>query len=391
MTTALPKPTVLVGLGHAHLYALERLAQWRSNTAKAPAHVLQALAERRLLLLSPSTELVYSGAVPGVISGHYSAEQARLQLQGLVHKSGVQHLVGHLVAFDAPSNRLLWQSAEGEQHELACERVSLNTGGVQRNDLCEAAVPGSTKLALKLRPMNTFLSLWPQLALQAQQHQGAGPYGIAVVGAGAAGVELAFAVAAACPHAAVTLLTGLGPGELPGHPPHSGFALRVHAALKAAGVHVLARKVLRMLDSGANNRQVMLDLEGGGQLLCNAPLLAIGSRPPSWLASSGLSLCPKGFVATDSQQRSTSHANVLALARSGAVAVRSGQWLADNLASWIDGKPLAPAPTRTQHLSLLSCANGKALLQWGSVSTQGAWVWWLKDRIDRQFVSRFSS
>jgi NADH dehydrogenase FAD-containing subunit len=48
-----------------------------------------------------------------------------------------------------------------------------------------------------------------------------------------------------------------------------------------------------------------------------------------------------------------------------------------------------PHPTRT--LSLLSCGSRYAIAAWGSFSVEGDWVWRLKNRIDRQFVKRYSA
>jgi hypothetical protein len=47
-----------------------------------------------------------------------------------------------------------------------------------------------------------------------------------------------------------------------------------------------------------------------------------------------------------------------------------------------------PPPRRT--LNLLSCGGGYAIAVWGGFSVEGRWVWRWKDRIDRQFVARYS-
>jgi hypothetical protein len=41
-------------------------------------------------------------------------------------------------------------------------------------------------------------------------------------------------------------------------------------------------------------------------------------------------------------------------------------------------------------LNLISCGERRAIMAWGDWSAQGRWAWWWKDRIDRQFVARYT-
>jgi hypothetical protein len=41
-------------------------------------------------------------------------------------------------------------------------------------------------------------------------------------------------------------------------------------------------------------------------------------------------------------------------------------------------------------LNLLSCGDGRAIATYGNLATQGRWVWWLKDYIDRKFARRYA-
>jgi NADH dehydrogenase FAD-containing subunit len=112
-------------------------------------------------------------------------------------------------------------------------------------------------------------------------------------------------------------------------------------------------------------------------------------------------LDPHGFIAVDAHQRSTSHANVFAagdvssrqdrpLARSGVYAVRAGPALAYNLAAVVAGQNLKAHQPPARSLNLLSCGDGRAIATYGNLATQGRWVWWLKDYIDRKFARRYA-
>jgi selenide,water dikinase len=40
-------------------------------------------------------------------------------------------------------------------------------------------------------------------------------------------------------------------------------------------------------------------------------------------------------------------------------------------------------------LMLISCGGKRAIAAWGSARAEGAWLWRVKDAIDRRWISRF--
>ena len=83
-----PHRLVLLGGGHAHLQVLR-------NLATAP------LVDVHVTLVSPSTELIYSGMVPGLVAGRYRAEECRIALEPLATRGDVEFIVGEAVGLDA--------------------------------------------------------------------------------------------------------------------------------------------------------------------------------------------------------------------------------------------------------------------------------------------------
>jgi NADH dehydrogenase FAD-containing subunit len=131
-------------------------------------------------------------------------------------------------------------------------------------------------------------------------------------------------------------------------------------------------------------------------------VLAIGAGTPTWLQGSGLALDEAGFVSTEATLQSTSHPEVFAAGdvatridaphpRSGVYAVRAGPPLALNLRRFVAGGALEPYMPPRRTLNLLSCGGHHAIATWGPWSTEGRWVWWWKDRIDRAFVARYTA
>ncbi len=75
--------------------------------------------------------------------------------------------------------------------------------------------------------------------------------------------------------------------------------------------------------------------------------------------------------------------------KSGVYAVRAGKPLAHNLRAALTGRPLAPFVPQPQAMYLLATGTRHGIAAWGGFSAEGAWVWRLKDHIDRRFMARY--
>ena len=364
-----PRQLVLLGAGHAHVQVITHLAE-------------HPLVGARITLIAPHPRQLYSGMVPGFVAGHYAVDDCVIPLEPLVRRAGIRWLHRSVKTLDAPTCTVGLDDGSALHYDW----LSVNTGAVQNRALIEQTMPGAREHGLFVRPIEAFGALWPKVVELGQQK----PLRIAVIGAGAAGIELAMAVRHRLPNAAVTLLAGQLPVAA-NYPPT--VQQKVMAALKARSITVL-QDVALALDGSS------VKLGCGADLACDVPLIAIGAQPAPWLAASGLALDPRGFVAVNALQRSTSHPQVFAagdvssrvdrsLARSGVYAVRAGPALAANLAAAVAGQPLTEHLPPAQTLNLISCGDRRAIGSWGNFSAQGRWVWWLKDWIDRRFVAKF--
>jgi len=369
------KRLLLLGAGHAHLQVLQSLARSRR-------------ADVNVTLVAPQPHLLYSGMVPGFVAGHYTLDECRVDLRPLIEASGVRFVQGACTGMDAALQLAHIASPDGTATGLSWDVISVDTGGVADRDALEATMPGARDNAMFVRPMEGFAQLWPQLVALSQRKA----LSIALIGGGAAGVELAMAARRALPHCTVTLVTG-GPAPLSGYPVK--VQQRALLALKARKVTVLS-----LACTGIRAGQVLL--EGGTSLACDAPIVATGMQAPAWLRGSGLALDGEGFISTNAFLQSTSHASVFAAGdvatradvqhpRSGVYAVRAGPTLDVNLRAALAGGLLQAWQPPRAAFSLLSCGDERAIASWGSWSAQGWWVWRWKDWIDRGFVRRFSA
>jgi len=363
------KRLLLLGGGHAHLQVLQAFAR-------------EPLAGAEVLLVSPQAQLFYSGMLPGCIAGRFQADDCSIALAPLAAAARVAFVEAAATALDVNTRRVTLSNGTVAEYDV----LSLDTGATQQRD----RIPGAREHALFLRPIEHFVRL--QAGLQALAARRV--LDVVVVGAGAAGVELALALrqalAGAEERARIALVTG-GPVPLAGYA--DAVVGRAQRALAQRRVTVL-REACTAIDAQA------VHLANGARLACDAAVVATGAEAPPWLAGSGLTLDAQGFVATGPTLQSLSHANVFAAgdvasrgdaphARSGVHAVRAGPALGLNLRRYVGGGTLQPYTPPARTLSLIACGDGEAIAAWGQWSAQGRWVGWWKDRIDRGFVARY--
>lgn len=386
MTPSGIKKLILLGAGHAHVHVLSQLAQHRP-------------ADLDVTVVTPYPFQTYSGMTPGLVAGHYSTEDCQIPLQPLLKAAGAKWVQARCIGIDATERRVRLspgtksrQSGDSLPPELPYHLLSIDTGAVIDRERLEADMPGAPGNALIVRPIEVFATLWPQVVELAQSK----PVSLAVIGAGAAGIELLFAAEQCLRTQGVagahfTLVTGGGEVATNYTP---GVQRRVLRQLKRRGITVLRETCV-----GIEQGKVMLG--NGAVLNCDVPLLAIGTHAPAWLQGSGLALSEEGHVLVNAFQQSSSHPQVFAAgdvstredqphAKSGVYAVRAGPTLAHNLLATHEGKPLKPHHPPQNTLNLLSCGAGHAIASYGSLHAEGGWAWRWKDRIDRAFMAKYT-
>jgi pyridine nucleotide-disulfide oxidoreductase family protein len=360
------KELLLLGGGHSHAGVLAELAR-------------RPLPDVRVTLVTPYERLLYSGMLPGWMTGRYGLDECSIALRPLARAAGVAWIGGAATAVHAAARRV--QLADGQM--LAYDALSINTGPVMDRD----ALAGAREHALFLRPLEQFVPQWERLVALA-----AGPaLRVVVIGAGAAGVELAMAIERRLgERVQVNLVTGT-PGLLPG--------LAV-GARRRAGVCLRQRRICVLETQATAVGPGHVRLASGACLACDAPIVATGAGAPDWLQGSGLALDTAGFIQTGPTLQSLSHPEVFAAGdvavrpdaprpHSGVHAVRAGPPLARNLRRYLQGATLRRHRPQARALVLLSCGDGTAIGAWGPLSWQGRWAGGWKDRIDRRFVQRY--
>ena len=221
---------------------------------------------------------------------------------------------------------------------------------------------------------------------------------LAVVGGGAAGVELALAAAEAfaAPAARWRSRSSRHPaGCSPAMPKVRGGACCAAWPRPASRSTWLAPGHARGPGAGrrAGTRRQRLPAD--------CVIAATGAHAPPWTQSSGLACDAAGWVAVDAGHRSVSHPFIHAagdvvpprtpgFARSGVHAVHAGPVLAANLLA-VDGmaakvRPQLPAAPAFAVPDRNRSAPRHRLV--GTLVRRGRWVWHWKDYLDRGFIAR---
>jgi selenide,water dikinase len=370
---------VLVGGGHAHALVLRDLVR-RPEAGVA------------ITLVTRDVATPYSGMLPGHVAGAYAREAMHIDLARLAARGGVRFVHDEATGFDRAGRRVILAAGA----PVAYDVLSIDIGIAP--DLSRLAGAGEHALAVK--PIGDFLEKWD--ALKARALGPGGPRRFAVIGGGAAGLCLVLAVAAALRRDAAG--RGLDAVRFAFHlvsaapPPELNPSMR-RAARRALDRHGIA------LHAGA--AAVAVDPEGvtladGRRIAADAVLVSTQGAPPPALRASGFTTDAHGFLALRPTLEVEGETGVFAAGdcatvlahprpKAGVYAVRQGPPLARNLRRALRGEAPEPFAPQGHHLVILSTADGRAIAGRGRwLAYEGRAAWWLKDRIDRRFMRRFT-
>jgi len=365
---------LLVGGGHAHVFVLDALAR------NKPAGL-------EVTLVSPHSRQLYSGMLPAWVAGRLlRVEDLAIPLAPLAERAGARLHLARVEGLDLKRRRALTDRGTSLDFDL----ISIASGSTT----AALNLPGAIDHAVPLRPLEAFVEIWQQQYLAMLGHP-RGSTHVSFIGGGAAGVELALAMAWRLRklEGAVRLQLVTGGQLLPGFPQKA----------RSLAAHLLsAAKVRLVLQRATSLERGLISLDDGSTLTSDVNLLTTGPAPAPWLATSGLATDDAGYVAVNAKLQSTSHDFVFAAGdcaslvesprpHSGVFAVRAGPPLARNLIAAATGTPLADWKPQQRSLLLLSEGERRALGVWGPLAFEGEWVARWKDSIDRRFMRRFGA
>ena len=367
MNASSAKKLLLVGAGHAHIGLLRQLADKPSDDID-------------VTLITEQPQTIYSGMLPGWMAGHYSLEDISIDAKSLCIKAGVRLFQQPLASVNAKANQVTTSNSESFDYDV----LSLNTGA--DTDIKWLNKQDGNSTVTPIRPIYPFIERWQQIVSEAKLSD---HYRLAIVGAGAAAVELVLAAQYRLQqiHSNHQAYLVCGDNLLPSF--NQRFRQKVVSQLKRHNVKIIYARA-----KGYSEGQLHTDTD---ILPMNAVIAATGVTGSAWTQNTDLQTVDSGFIAVNEVQQSVSHSNVFGvgdvatrvdqeIAHSGVHAVFGGAVEADNLLAYLSNKPLKPYQPKNRTLYLLSCGDKYAIGSWGKYSLQGRWVWTLKRHIDQRFV-----
>ncbi len=372
---------VLIGGGHSHVGVLKSFG-------------MNPIPGVRLTLICTDLHTPYSGMLPGHVAGHYSYDEVHIDLLRLAAFSNARVYRDEVIGIDRSQQKVLCKS----RPPVPYDQLSINIGSTPQLQ----GVPGASDHAVAVKPIRNFNDRWVALLERVKRHKGETT--IAVVGAGAGGVELLLAMQFRLRNELKTL--GRNPDELKFHlisssatvlPTHnSRVRARFNTVLAQRGVTVHVGHEVTQVASGmlmtAQNRTIKAD----------EIIWVTRAGGAAWLKETGLALDKEGFIqVTDTLQTVTDPLIFAAgdiasmvnhpLEKAGVFAVRMGPPLTENLRRAVTGERLQNYRPQKSWLALISTGDKYAVASRGWLSFAGDWVWRWKNTIDQRFMDKFGN
>ena len=374
---------VLVGGGHAHVEVLRQFG-------------MRPEPGVRLTLISRETLTPYSGMLPGLVAGHYSHDDAHIDLAPLAQFAHARLYHDEVTGVDLVTRQVLCR----QRPPVSFDLLSIDTGSAPTT-----AIAGTAQRVVPVKPVSNFHTRWQTLCERVLASME--PLTIGVVGGGAGGVELLMAAR----HRLLNDLAAVkGQAEsegarlrfhlvtssetiLPDHNPR--VRTHYHRALERAGVAVTTAFEVSEVSATSVHDQA------GRSIALDEILWVTTAAAPAWPRASGLASDANGFIRVNACLQSITYPEVFAAGdiaavdphprpKSGVFAVRQGPPLAANLRRASRGEALKPYSPQRQFLSLISTGDRYAVASRGAFALAGAWVWRWKDFIDRRFMRRYA-
>ncbi len=374
-TNSAKNTIVLLGIGHTNAHILK---SWK----------MKPIDDCRLICVTNFPIATYSGMLPGVLAGQYPLQAMEIDLVRLCVSANVRLIIGEVTGIDDERQRIKF----ADRPDLAFDLLSIGIGS--RPSLGGITLENESSV-VSIKPMQT---LSQRLHDRIDQCASQKEVSIAVVGGGIGSIEIAF-----CLHRYLQSKND------------ARFKLKLIAGKSGVGAGLLdstRQKVLKRLEAQSievvqGHRvqtigQKHVVLSDRREITADIVLWATSAVAPQLLESFDYQKDGRGFLTTKPTLQTASNPNVFAVGDSGTIegtnldkagvyAVRQGPVLWENLNRVILGRTLQDYRPQTKYLKLINTADGRSIAEFKGRSFYGRWCWWLKDRIDKNFMAMYQN
>lgn len=377
MHASLPRrDLVLFGLGHTNAHVLR---MWR----------MSPIDDVRLTCVSDFPVATYSGMLPGTLAGLYPHDRMIIDLVRLCASAGARFIEADVTGIDVPGRRLICQDRPAIRFDV----LSIGIGSVPRGIECQ-----SDPAVIPIKPMQTFVErLDRRLSALSGAGQPRRPLEIAVVGAGAGGIEIAFCLPGHIqrfwPDVTIRLSVVDGGDEiLPGAA--RGAIRLARQELERRGVELVLNRAVERVSDGA------LHFADGGTKPVDIALWATGAAAPPLLRQIDLPRDDHGFLLVRPTLQTLADDPIFVVGdsgtcpvqprpKAGVYAVRQGPILWENIQRLLRSEPLIEYRPQRRFLSLMATGDRRAILSYKGLAAHARWCWKVKDYIDSRFMDKY--
>ena len=368
------KHIVLLGMGHTNLEIARRWQQ-------------EPIPQTKLTCISNFRFSTYSGMLPSAVAGYINKNEIDIDYLNLQNRNDICMNFDEVVGLDAPSSLIHIKNSNPIKYDV----LSIGIGSITK-PICDF----KNKYFLNIKPIQTFIPRLTKTAGELQKTDNYEPT-IAVLGGGVAGVEIALAVDRwmasnnTFQHYNVKIIDKsdkLTP------------KLKLRTQKKVSQI-VSKRKIafypkreVTSYESG------LINTSNSEKIEADIVISAIGAYPPALISELNIPLAKDGFIETKQTLRSVSGLPIFAVGdcgsiqnmnvpKAGVYAVRQGPILWKNIIATLNNTELANFVPQSDYLKLINTSDGKAILEYKMFTIYSKFCYWLKNYIDRKFLSQF--
>ena len=318
-----------------------------------------------ITLVNQSSTTIYSGMFPGVVAGKYKFDEILIDVRNLASKAGVSFVKAEIEGIDLKKKKLLL----ARRPEIEYSLLSLNIG-TTTNFTSKSSISSDKKLSVPIKPFSESLEFIIDQDIY-KDDPSAKPF--VIIGAGFAGIEIAF--------------------SLRNRWPKRPIQLKVKPSTK------LTKNILRTI------HDLHIEIIYDNPSALYPALICTGNKSFKWIQDSRLPIDNCGRVLTEDTLQVVNYPELFAVGDCGVIrgyprpssgvwAVRSAKPLAINLeiiSKGIKLKKWKPQRKAVQILDIKSTnKESKAFISWGELMIGPFnFLSRLKESIDKKFVSEF--
>jgi NADH dehydrogenase FAD-containing subunit len=363
------KHLILTGGGHAHLSLLLNAGDYTRRG-------------HQVTLISPSPYQYYSGMGAGLLSGVYRPREVRFNIRKMAEQRDVRFIETRATRIRAGEQICLLANGQ----ELHYDVVSFNVGSI----VALESVAGAAERAIPVKPVEN-LARARRMILN---EPGDGELKFAVVGGGAAGVEVAGNLRRLLQDQGRSgRITLIDSGRI-----LHGFPFRA----RRLALESLAARSIECLEGSralsVEGRAVALS--DGRTIPYDYVFMAVGVSPAGLFRDSGLSTGNDGSLLVGENLQSVDYDNIFGggdcigmkdrfLAKVGVHAVRQSRILHHNLLAALDGGDMRRFDHARPYMLILNMGDNRGILWRNGLVLEGRLSYRIKDWIDRRFMKRF--